>query len=363
MLRSRHGPGQRIRLICKNTADLYTSLATPAALPAGLRAELGDDFESTMARLLADGILEIERDGCFISGVEAYDLIRSGENTTVPAGRISRLSLAALKYAQALDIADSVRLCARLYFYNRVPAAPDLLCRLPGTEAVLRFLGASGSGPLRSLLETQWAATGFSDAHSGWLLWRRPSGFASAAQSGTYKLYVSPALEALPEVFALFVSVVTEQSVPVFKTGKDLAGLLRPDKLIAYFSNFDHLQETAQRLAGKLMGAPVQGVPFTAELGCDGLLSWGIDPPVPPTSTALEDQESWRVWLASRLAGALIAAKAAKTDNAAETSIEPWRFAVERVRLEGVDTDTWTPVASIWKPSPPNSVGAQIGDN
>ena len=29
--------------------------------------------------------------------------------------------------------------------------------------------------------------------------------------------------------------------------------------------------------------------------------------------------------------------------------MEPWRFALERLRLEGVDTATWTPGALLWR--------------
>jgi hypothetical protein len=29
--------------------------------------------------------------------------------------------------------------------------------------------------------------------------------------------------------------------------------------------------------------------------------------------------------------------------------LEPWRFAIERLRLEGIDTDSWTPGGSLWR--------------
>jgi hypothetical protein len=32
-----------------------------------------------------------------------------------------------------------------------------------------------------------------------------------------------------------------------------------------------------------------------------------------------------------------------------KAGVEPWRFALERVRLDGVDTTTWTPGALLWK--------------
>jgi hypothetical protein len=30
-------------------------------------------------------------------------------------------------------------------------------------------------------------------------------------------------------------------------------------------------------------------------------------------------------------------------------TLPPWRFAVERLRREGVDVDRWTPSAAIWQ--------------
>ena len=100
------------------------------------------------------------------------------------------------------------------------------------------------------------------------------------------------------------------------------------------------------RLAG-IAGIAAQGVPFTSEIGGDGLLSWGVDPPAGERSSLWDGRESWRLWLSHRLARALIDARAAETPENA--GIEPWRFALERVRLDGVDTATWTPGALLWK--------------
>ncbi|HSF38683.1 MAG TPA: hypothetical protein VLT87_02755, partial [Thermoanaerobaculia bacterium] len=78
-------------------------------------------------------------------------------------------------------------------------------------------------------------------------------------------------------------------------------------------------------------------------------LSWGVDPPAEERSAFGDGRESWRFWLTHRLARALLAGKAA--GKAAGESVEPWRFALERLRLEGVDTDSWTPGALLWRES------------
>jgi len=133
-----------------------------------------------------------------------------------------------------------------------------------------------------------------------------------------------------------------------FKVGADASGLLRPDKIVAYFPSYERLAAAADAVLARLDGAPAQGVPFTAEIGGGGLLSWGVDPPDDVRSVLGGSRESWRVWVAHRLAWALLTARNTAIDPQ-EHSLEPWRFALERVRLEGIDTATWTPSAALWK--------------
>ena len=91
----------------------------------------------------------------------------------------------------------------------------------------------------------------------------------------------------------------SKRGVRGLKLGRGLPGLTRPDKLVAYFGRLDDLQEAGAGLHRRLGGCPVHGVPFTAELSSDGLLSWGADRP----RTVPGQPESWRLWIASRLAG------------------------------------------------------------
>ena len=35
--------------------------------------------------------------------------------------------------------------------------------------------------------------------------------------------------------------------------------------------------------------------------------------------------------------------------------LEPWRFALERLRLAGIDTDTWVPASGMWREARANA--------
>jgi hypothetical protein len=172
-----------------------------------------------------------------------------------------------------------------------------------------------------------------------------------AASGATWKLYVSPAPETLADGFGRILDALAAARTPQFKIGADAAGLLRPDKMVAYFPSFERLAAAAEALTERLGGTPAQGVPFTSEIAGDGLLSWGVDPPA-ESSNQWSGRESWRLWLTHRLAVALLAGKLAgksSAKNAEVAGVEPWRFALERLRLEGVDTDSWTPGGTLFR--------------
>ncbi|MFP5284915.1 MAG: hypothetical protein ACLGI9_04180, partial [Thermoanaerobaculia bacterium] len=326
----------------RETALLFLTLREPGPLPSYVTAMLGDGALRVVARLVADAILEVEEEGRFLSGAAALGLF--GERRAPGAGgRLADLSLAALRYAQDLAEDDPLALSFRLYGYNRRPLTPDWKRLLPKGENVLAWLGIGRGGRHRRLLDRSWERTGGSA--EWWLSWRsRKEGDLSdvAGIGATWKLYVSPAPEALPESFGDILEALAAGRAAQFKVGADALGILRADKIVAYFPSFERLATAAEALESRLSGIPAQGVPFTSEIGGAGLLSWGVDPPREESSFG--SGESWRLWLTHRLSRALLSAR-----SAAEP--EPWRFALERVRLEGVDTDTWTPGALLWKRS------------
>ncbi len=107
--------------------------------------------------------------------------------------------------------------------------------------------------------------------------------------------------------------------------------------MVIYFRQFADLREVALKIMNCLEGCAPHGVPFTAELAGAGLLSWGIDPPDEAHVLPWLEGESWRGKVCNRLALALVQAGNEPDSSSAA------RFAIQRLRLEGIDTNTWTP--------------------
>lgn len=349
VLRPRHADRLAPCAVSADTALLFLTLAEPAPLPGYVRARLGEEAGRTIARLVLDGVLELERDGAYVSGPEAGALLAS-PRAEAGSGRVGELSRAALRYAQELTHLPPDRLAHRLYAYGTLPLAPRLRRRLDGPAAVARATGLAPGGPARAALAAGWVEADGGDAQAHWRQWRAhaASGPHRVPGGGSWKLYVSPALDALPEaVAAVAGELAGARGAIAFKVGRDLRGVCRPDKLVAYFDRLDDLRAGAERVRERLAGCPAQGVPFTAAIGGDGLLSWGADPPSEPPSAP---RTSWRLWVAERLAEQLAAARGRDADADADgrEQLAPWQFALQRLQLSGVDTDSWVPASGMW---------------
>jgi len=352
------GSNAGTKSVCRDTALLLFALQQPGPLPGYVPSMLGENCNQAIAELVLDGVLQMEHEGAYVCGSDAYDLIYDHRPAPETEGTLPRLTRAALEYAQALDIDDSGRISARLYFYNRLPLSPFWLRRFPGQDAVASYLGIESGGSVRRYLEGRWARLKPSSESEGWFHWQTLADrMPETVAEPTYKLYLSPKPEFLREAFQVFVEVLSDSRAQHFKVGWDAAGLLRPDKMVAYFRGFETLAEAGQKMTARLSGCAAQGVPFTAALEDDGLLSWGIDP-VAEWGTLSWERPSWRLWVTNRLANALVAAKSAANTSGAglpacpepgqspTPRLVPWRFALERLRLENVDTDTWTPLGT-----------------
>jgi hypothetical protein len=329
-----------IKSVARQTADLFRSLANAAHLDGTLLAD--EEYRNDVVDLVLDGVLEVERGGAFLSGADALTAVCPSVEEPGIHNAAARLSRDALLHAQDLETRDPQVLTTALYLYNRIPMSPFWKARFPDGNAVLAHLGAD-RGPLRVLIDRDWIAHPPGSSR-GWLSWHSKTPVAREAGGVTHKLYVSPRPEQIREAFEVVVRVLAGFPGAQFKVGDDASGLLRPDKLVSYFVTREQLDEAAAVLSRELAGCAAHGVPFTAGIDDAGLLSRGIDPPDSDRALSWLGRESWRLWVVQHLASALALAKSARSANA----VEPWRFAIERVRRQGVNVETWTPSPALW---------------
>lgn len=237
--------------------------------------------------------------------------------------RISQLSSRALGLAAALPTTETSRIARWLYHYGSLPRGPIIELDFGPGDDPMAVLGLTLGGVARRQLETAYEAT----TYPGWLSFALTP--APILIQAACKLYVSPQPKALATAFPIIAKTFAEMEVRSFKVGRGIEGLLRPDKIIAYFDNRPDLDAVADTLCERLNGCPAQGVPFTAEAGLDGLLSWGIDPP--PSTEAL----SWRSWITKRLANEIV--KVRPSSNSVAVAA-----ALSGVTALGVDIARWT---------------------
>ena len=237
-------------------------------------------------------------------------------------GRIARLSLSALRMAACGPPGDPAALAHWLYRFGSVPRGPAIDRDFGADDEPMGALGLTIGGPARRLLEPAYEASTL----QGWYSFARtaePPQLAAAC-----KLYVSPLPQALPDAFVRIVETLVQAQVRSFKVGRGVEGLLRPDKILAYFDARPQLDAVVAKLRVRLHGCPAQGVPFTAEEGGDGLLSSGVDPPFGDAAA------SWRAWVTARLAAGLVARRG-------RPPAEVVAGTLSELRSAGVDTGRW----------------------
>lgn len=231
----------------------------------------------------------------------------------------------------ASGLSESPEIVAQwLYRFGTVPRGPAIDRDFGPDDDPMAVLGMTVGGGTRRLLEKAYEASSL----SGWYSFARTPGEPQSAAA--CKLYVSPRPQALADAFPRIVDEFVRSEVRSFKVGRGIEGLLRPDKIIAYFDDRTHMDAVASALNRSLWGCPAQGVPFTTEAAGNGLLSSGVDPP--PSNTAT----SWRSWVTKRLATSLAASRATRAAN-------PVAAALADIRAAGVDPENWLPSADAFR--------------
>ena len=172
---------------------------------------------------------------------------------------------------------------------------------------------------------------------NGWILWRRDQAAVADSHNLLFKLYVSPDPQELIDRLDSIMQALSSTDARAVKLGGTVYGLLRPDKLVVYFVDYDSLLSAARVLEANIARMSTHGVPFTAGLTVDGLLSWGVDPPT-QGDEQLDDRESWRGRLTRILANGLVRAR-----SECGSVEEELRYALGELESAGVDPETFTP--------------------
>lgn len=347
ILHSESLPELGIKSLGREGSKLFSACRKPARLYDVLQEPPSSAVLIQIAELILDGVLELEQGANFVSGVRSYKALFQCRPLPRQSGEIAKISIQALKYAQNLEIRELGRLSARLYFYHRLPCNAAWEHVVPPSESTSSFLGLSSGSQLTERWDAGWQRVqNRSQQSEGWIYWRSRKGAKGTNQARAFKLYISPKPEFLKEVIARSFPILGQFRAHTSKVASDLFGLLRPDKFVIYFSNLDDLMGAAEVLRKDLSGIAAHPVPFSAPIGTDGLLSWGIDPPRRRTRSRPHERESWRLWITNRLARYILAAKVNPGDD-----MEPWEFALRRLHHDGIPLGTWTPSPMLWASS------------
>ncbi len=320
------------RVVVSDTALLFLTMGREGRLPEYFRALCGSRTEDRVRQLVLDGILEVECEGSFVSGPAARKSLL-GDEPYAGRGPLAALSIEALRCVEALGELTVAETTSRLYGFGRRPITSTRKRQLydSGVATLSGYLG----GVPRDV-DRYWVLSPVTNAH--WVMWR-PVRSMDHGEPARFKMYVSPGLDRIAETFDATAAILGQVAgVRGLKLGRGPSGLTRPDKLVAYFSRLDDLHEAGTSLQRRLAGCEVHGVPFTAALSDDGLLSWGADRP----RQVAGEPESWRLWIASKLAQHFDTARTSEAKGA------QWRFVLDRLRLDGVNTETWAPDVAYW---------------
>lgn len=340
VFRRRHTKaGGSVKLAYKEVALLFYFLQNAGELPHYLKSGYDDEVNLTIAKLVLEGILEIQTNQHFYSGYAAQNLLyESTDRHPDSVHPLLRMSATAIAYAIQLNEVDTASLASKLYAFNTMPQFITPSNALKTFGEVEQYLRICNSHPLNRELLIDWNKHE-PDPKYSWISWsRKQNARHDARLRPIYKIYISPVPEELPDAFDKAVRVLSSSNAFSFKIGMNREGLLRPDKFVAYFAEYDHLLAAADRLAPILKDHKAQGVPFTAPLDDSGMLSWGMDG---PAGELLKYKEggSWRAFVTEKLAASIALSKTEKLSQSERAD-----FVLKKMMLEGVDTKTWTVV-------------------
>ncbi|SRR5579871_1136852 len=327
----------------KEVALLYMHLKETDQLPHYLFLNGGEKLNETITQLVLDEILEIECEGNFASGTAAIKVIFGEtifDDGLIP-DHLSKLSMDAIQYALLIKNPDLRSLSQQLYTFNTIPWDAHTKSKFYAAHSIPQFLFPEESGKLNDLLSKSWESNNVSEKKY-WLSWwkkKRGDPYGIALNKPTFKLYISSVIDELPILLKIAIPILSASPAFSFKVGGNIEALLRPDKMVVYFENYEELMETALLLKTALSGISAHGVPFTAQIDEAGILSWGVDPAGADVLSIIESG-SWRMKVADQLALAILQAKKDGLDF--QESIP---FIRAKLFSAGINIADWTAIA------------------
>jgi len=287
--------------------------------------------------LIHAGVLELKLNGKHYTKNSALQLLRDKdrvppnsnlrENGSCNRLKLCQLSLNAVTSAIDSNESDVQVIQGILYRSNTIPISRKLKIQFE-----------DGAYEFSNLISKHFWTEASSD---GWFHYY-PSHRGSREFDYQAKMYVSPSPADFTKTLRIVADVFSEHDGVSFKIGSGIAGLVRPDKIVAYFTDKDTLIEVVQKAIPKLQHITAQGVPFTAQCTSDGLLSWGVDPHCNNEQGETE-RKSWRQWVVEKIAESL--ASMDHTYRNLSTS-EIINIILDRLELEGVDLNSFGPNSS-----------------
>lgn|GEM_PF-6123399 len=326
----------------KEVALVYFHLLHHRNLPRYIQMLNEQKTRETLVQMVLDDILQIEGEDGFQGGTQSVsalfgDYFGKEENYSV---YLNQLSLEAIRFAMALPNTPLKILSQKLYTYNAFPIPePEGILEKPHFEA-LSFVFNNLSEEEKAEFAKIWLRPS-QNRNSGWINFHRAQSqtiMGRNSNKSNFKLYLSPIFTDLPLVFKRIQTHLNSSQAFSFKFGENQRGLLRPDKFVLYFHSSEEALDTGHFLAGILSDLPVQGVPFTRQIGGTGMVSFGMDPPLQEVIQEIEGG-SWRAQLADILASSILVCKKKELDM--ESSL---KYIKAQLYAHNIDPINWSPL-------------------
>lgn len=335
------------KAIGRDVWDLLSALQSPRSARID-GVDTSPEYAQFLKKQIIDGVIEVATDSGFKSGINAVDGLGKLLAVSQPVNEIQRLSWRAIELAYRSAIGEVNQLACRLYFYNRLPVSRHWLTRFPNESHILRFLQLERDGSWPGMPAAIRAGTPKPSSkdrilfHRYWRSWIvRASRRIKPAKSQVFKVYLSPVPDGMAKVLHIALDLLPGSGAFHMKAPRTVQGILRPDKIIAYFTDRRDAEAFGRQVLEKSPSVEAQGVPFTSAIDAGALASWGVEPPASAQAFAWQERNSWRFWVALRIARAILNVRKAQAKD-------PVHSILSAVEVSGIDTRRWLPTSQHW---------------